>query len=203
MAGLAELLAPMLAGGNLEQLSGKLGSNNGQTSDAIAAALPMLTAALARNAAKPGGAEAINNAIERDRHDQVLDQLSGFLSGNMNGGKATSGDAILKHLLGGRRSNVENAVGNASGLDSAQITKLLATLAPLVMGALAKQKQQTPTATGAGGLADLLGGERQRLQQSGMDGLLGSLLDDDGDGDVDGADIARKGMDLLGGFLKR
>lgn len=199
MSGIADILTSALGNAQMSTLSQQLGTQPQQANQAIATALPMLMGALSKNAANPQQVENLNRVLERDRHDQLLDNVSGFLGGSMGGNKAAAGDAILGHLLGNRRGQVEQAVGQASGMDMAQVSKLLATLAPLVMGAVGKQKQQNNMSTG--GLADLLSGEKSRLDSSGLGGLLGPLLDGDGDGDFDGNDIAKKGMEMLGGFL--
>ncbi|MFH1176917.1 MAG: hypothetical protein V1750_05880 [Acidobacteriota bacterium] len=54
-----------------------------------------------------------------------------------------------------------------------------------------------------GGLAQMLGNESQRAHQAalGAMGMLGQLLDSDGDGNVLD-DIAEKGAGLLGSFLR-
>lgn len=199
MSDIANLLTSALGNSQMSTLSQQLGAQPQQANQAIAAALPMLMGALSKNASSPQQAENLNRVLERDRHDQLLDNVSGFLGGSMGSNKAAAGEAILGHLLGGKRGQVEQAVGQASGLDMAQASKLLATLAPLVMGALSKQKQQNNM--GAGGISDLLSSERNRLDSSGLGGMLGPLLDGDGDGDFDGNDIAKKGMEMLGGFL--
>ncbi|MDO8717380.1 MAG: calcium-binding protein, partial [Polaromonas sp.] len=53
----------------------------------------------------------------------------------------------------------------------------------------------------AGSLGQTLGQERERVQQQGGlgGGLLGSLLDQDGDGQVGMGDLLKMGGSLLGG----
>jgi hypothetical protein len=77
------------------------------------------------------------------------------------------------------------------------VAKLLPVLAPIVMGALGRQKRQQNL--DVGGLAGMLGAERQQIEASSpAAGLLGQLLDQDGDGSV-ADDVAKLG----GGFLSR
>ena len=72
-------------------------------------------------------------------------------------------------------------------------------LAPMVMGALGRQKRQQ--GLDAGSLAGVLGAERQQMEQSNPAmGMLGSLLDRDDDGSVVD-DIAKMGKGLLGGLF--
>jgi hypothetical protein len=81
--------------------------------------------------------------------------------------------------------------------------KLMSMVAPMVMGALGKQRKQNGLA--ASEVAGLLGQERDALQkrQPQAMGALASLLDSDGDVDVDMGDIAKHGMGLIGKLFKR
>ena len=78
----------------------------------------------------------------------------------------------------------------------------MATLAPLVLGALGKQKRQNNL--DQGGIADILGQvagmQRQRNQQqkSPLGGLINNFLDKDGDGSIID-DVAG----MLGNFMRR
>ena len=121
----------------------------------------MIVAALARNASDPAGADALNGALERDHDGSLLEDLGGFLGG---GASSSIGGAILGHVFGGQRGSVESSLGRSTGLDGASIAKLLAMLAPIVMAALAKKRGQE--GLDSGGLTDLLGGERDRMQEA-------------------------------------
>ena len=76
--------------------------------------------------------------------------------------------------------------------------KLLTSLAPVVLGALGKAQRQNNLDAGA--LAGMLGQERQQIEsrQSQAAGIMGALLDTDGDGDVDMGDLPKHGAGLLG-----
>ena len=54
-------------------------------------------------------------------------------------------------------------------------------------------------------MSAFLGQERKQIEQTGpmAAGLLGQLLDTDGDGDVNRSDIARHGAGMLGKFFSR
>jgi hypothetical protein len=88
---------------------------------------------------------------------------------------------------------------------------LLRLLAPIVMAYLAKRifgQRQSGAVAGDGSqsaspqvLGDILGREHQRVSQQGGagGGLLGAVLDRDGDGDVDFSDLLKAGGSILGG----
>jgi hypothetical protein len=177
MSGLLDGLLGQLGGPALAQVSKQLGSNDATTQNAIAAALPVLMGALAKNASNADGASALANALTKKHDGSILDDVVGAL-GNAQTGAAGAG--ILKHVLGGNQSNVAEGVAKASGLDPAKAGALLTMLAPLVMGALGKA--QRSGGLDAGGLATMLGQEKQRLPAA-AGGLL-SMLDRDGDGSI-------------------
>jgi hypothetical protein len=154
--------------------------------------------AMSKNTRNADGAGALAGALARDHDGSILDDLGGFLSQADQG----PGDGILKHVLGSDRGAVESALGQGTGLDVSQMAKLLPMLAPLIMGALGKTQRQKGLDTG--GLADLIGGETREIARRKPDGMgmLGSLLDADGDGGI-GDDLAKMGGGLLKSFLNR
>ncbi|MEZ4647450.1 MAG: DUF937 domain-containing protein [Candidatus Eisenbacteria bacterium] len=197
MSMIMDLLQQQLGGDAVKEMSRQVGADERATQNVLGAALPMLMGALARNAQSGQGAESLLGALQRDHDGSVLDNVMGYLGK----GDTADGSAILNHVLGGRQGRVEQGLAKTSGLDMGQVSKLLAMAAPLVLGALGKQQRQR--GMDANGLASLLGGERQTLEQKAPAemGLLGNLLDADGDGDVDMQDIAKKGLGMLGGLF--
>jgi hypothetical protein len=181
------------------QIASQLGASEQQSQSAVAAAIPVLMGALARNSQKSDGASALSGALERDHDGSILDDLGSFIGG---GGAAVNGAGILGHVLGGKRGQVESYVGKSSGLDAGSTAKLMEMLAPIVMGSLGAQKRSQ--GLDAGGIGDLLGNvmQQQTKQNQGSAGLLGKLLDADGDGDMTD-DLLNMGGKLLGGLFKK
>ena len=192
-------LSSLLQGAMGQQIVGaaakQLGINESQAQTAVGAAIPFLLSALNKNA-QSGGASGISNAL--NQHDgSILDNLSGFLG---QGGNMQDGLGILGHVLGANQQTVANNIGKQSGLDSAQIIKILALVAPIVMGFLGKQKQQQGLQPDgiAGLLGGLVGGTNQAAGGINLGGFE-KLLDQDGDGKLDAGDV----MGLLGNFFKK
>ncbi len=116
------------------------------------------------------------------------------------------GGDMLDQIFGGKKKRVEEAVGKSSGLDLKKVGPLLAILAPIILGALrskasagskanpGKKEQFDP-----GSITDILRGERTRVESKQGGSLIGRILDQDGDGDFDFADILKLGMRFLGG----
>ncbi|MFN8004024.1 MAG: DUF937 domain-containing protein [Acidobacteriota bacterium] len=186
------LLNDALSGDTVSQISQTIGADEGSTSNAIQAALPMLLGAMANNSANESGASSLLGALDRDHDGSALDDIAGLI-GSMGGG---SGAGILGHILGGQQNTAESHISQASGLDLGKVGPLLAILAPIVMGALGRARQQGAIG-GAGDLAGLLGGSAQQMGSgSPLMGVLSSVLDRDGDGSpVD--DV----VGMLGGLL--
>jgi hypothetical protein len=197
MAELLETLTRQLGRQGLEQISKSLGADTSSTRNAVSAVLPTLLGALARNASRPEGARDLSNALSRDHDGSILDNLGDFLGQAQSG----PGDGILGHVLGSRRPRVENALSRSTGLDAGSVGKLLVMLAPIVMGALGKKQRER--SIDPRGLSELLERERGEVERSAPQemGLLGKLLDTDGDGDVDISDIAKTGFSALNRFL--
>lgn len=193
---LLDMLQSQLAGSHAAQVSQRIGVDQATGEKAIGAALPALMAALAGNARRKDGATKLAEALERDHDGSILDDLPGFLTR----GNTKDGEGILKHALGARRPAVEAEVARQTGLDRQAISGLLPLLAPLVMGALGRQKRQA--GLDPNGLSSMLAGEGQRAREvaPGVMGLLGSLLDDEGDG-LDAGDLADAGKKFLGGLM--
>jgi hypothetical protein len=197
MASIMDSLSQILDSGAVGQIADELGVDQATAQNAVSAAIPMIVGGLARNAADPGGADALHGALTRDHDGGLLDDLSGFLGG---GTAASTGMSILGHLFGGRQGGVASTLGQSTGLDGATAAKLLAMLAPVVMAALGKARAQH--GLDSGGLTDMLGGARAQMEQSspGAFGMLSSILDSNHDGSV-ADDVARLGGDLLGGLF--
>lgn len=182
MSGLLDGLMQQLDPRTMQQVGTELGTDPATTQSAVSTAMPVLLAALARNASNPAGATALAGALDRDHAGAGLGGIASMLGGAQGG----AGQKILGHILGGGQPAVAQSLGTATGLDSGRTMKLLAMLAPLVLAYLARQKQEK--GLDAGGLGSMLGTERDRLQtQTQGGGALGglmSMLDRDKDGSV-------------------
>lgn len=199
-----------LSGPMLQQIGQQLGTGQTQTAGAIAAALPMILGAMGRNARQPQGAEALFGALSRDHQGAAGTGLGDILGAVLGGGQSRQTDGLgqLGHIFGGRQQQAVSGLGQATGLGNERAQMLMKILAPIVMAYLAKrmfsggQQQAGMQQAGAPNiLGDILGQEeRQVRQQGGLGGgLLGAVLDRDGDGDVDMGDILKAGMGMMGG----
>lgn len=207
MASLTHDLASQLQGAPVQQVAQQLGIDPAQASSAVGAALPLLMGALGRNASQPEGAQALFGALQKDHAGGDLGSVLGAVLG---GGQSrqTDGAGILGHIFGGNQERAQAGVAQATGLQSGQAGQLLKILAPIVMAYLAKRMFQQREGAQAGAanadpdvLSGILGQEQQEIRQQGGPGggLLGAVLDQDGDGQLGIGDLMKIGGGLLGG----
>ena len=191
MNAISQIITQQLSGTASRQIAARLGISESTANTAVQLAVPLILTALARNASKPEGAEALHQAVATDHDGSVLDNLMGYL-GNP---EAANGSGILGHVLGGQRPSVENNLAQATGLDQSSAGSLMELVAPLVMGAVGRTQQQN--GLDSSGLAQYLGEQQQQTAEPGMMGTLSSMLDSNQDGDVKD-DLAR----IAGNFFK-
>ena len=176
---LTEMLTQQLAGGAVAQISNKLGIDQGTAGKAVAIALPLLIAALARNTSTPSGANALDQAVARDHDGSILDDIGGFL----NSGNTADGAGILGHVFGNQQNSVEGALAQRTGLDAGSAGQLLAMVAPLVLGGVGKTRMEQ--GLDANSLSAYLGDQHQAQNAPpDMMGMLGGFLDANQDGSV-------------------
>ena len=198
---LIDLLQSQLSGNVIDQLSNQIGEEKEKTEVATSGIISMLTAALAKNAASPGGASALASALDTDHDGSILDNIGELLGGSMNNNRAANGAGILKHVLGGKQGNAIDAISKMSGLSGDKTGNLMTMLAPIVLGMLGKQKRQNNM--DQSGLSDMLSRSVKSASNQRQEmGLLGKLLDRDGDGSVMD-DIAGMGLKTLGNLFRK
>ena len=190
-------------GGQVAQNAGsQLGLNAKQSQSAIAALLPAISSALKNNTQSPQGLQSLLGALQSGQNAQFLDKADLYNSPDIR----NQGNAILGKLFGSKEVSraVAGQAAKQSGIGADIPKKMLPMVATMAMGSLTKQSQQPSMASQlaglalgggqqSGGLGSLLGAltggnaRRQRgyqqQQQQGM-GILGKMLDADGDGNV-------------------
>ncbi len=210
MAGILDLLNSDLGKTIISGVAGSTGQDQGKTGGLLSMALPVLMKAMERNASTPQGAEGLMGAISGKHNGNILDNLSGLFGGGVDDGVKQDGSKILGHILGNKRSGVEQVLGQKAGMDTGAVADILKVAAPILMGVLGKQASQNNVSS-AGDLSGLLGGLLGGASQTGPvtneQNFLEKMLDSDGDGsiidDVAGMVLgqATKGKGGLGGLL--
>jgi len=201
---LLDLVKGQLGDQVIEHLSKEVRADKETTNAAVDGAIATMISALSKNAQKPERAQSLMNALDRDHDGSILDNIAALVSGggrSQENARATNGLGILDHMLGGKADNVVNMISKGSGLNILKSSKLLTMLAPIVMGALGKTKRQQ--GLDAGGLMGLLSGTVKQATEKRNDmGIIGKILDSDGDGSITD-EIAGLGMKALGSLFRR
>lgn len=226
MSGLVDAVMAQIGGNEIDAIAQRFGMSTGQAQAAIEQTLPLMVGAMAKNASTPQGAQALHTALGDHADADLGGLLGGLLGGGQTGGGLGSladavlgslggspsppprgggidsglggvGGAILGHIFGNRRGQAEQGLGQTTGLGGANAGQLMAMLAPIVMAVLARMNRQNGMSPGD--LGDLLGSETRRTREAGGigGGLLGAVLDRDGDGDVDLSDLLNVGGSVI------
>jgi hypothetical protein len=203
MSGLLELLNSPMGKQIISGVSGSTGQSESATGSLLSMAMPVLMGAMKKNVQTPEGAAGLMGALSSKHNGSILDNLGGLFDGGVDESVQQDGAGILGHLLGGNQANVENALSQKSGMDAGSVGQILKVAAPILMGVLGKQKQQSGVSDANGMnalLGSMLGGQPQENQS-----LISSLLDADGDGsildDVAGMVLGGKKSGGIGGLL--
>jgi hypothetical protein len=159
-----DILGTLLASarnGSLSQAAQSRGVDSSGVEALLKQLVPALTNGVKQNAASKDGLNNLTRALTQGNHQRYLDDKSALDSA----AAVDDGNNILGHILGSKdvsRQLAARAAGN-TGIDVDTIKKLLPVIAAATMGAMSKGKQSS---------------------SSGLSGMLGGLLDADGDGSV-------------------
>lgn len=220
MSNLTNQVLDRLDPSSIQAIAAQLGIDPSQAQAAIQQAVPLVVGGLARNAATDDGATAIHDAATAHSGldiGSILGSVLGgagggsILGGMLGGGASNAGGtsqtggidpgAILGSIFGSRQDQATQGLGQASGLGTQNAGQLLAILTPIVMSVLGQLSQRQ--GLNPGGLGGALAQENQRIQQGGNGGLLGAVLDQDGDGQLGLGDLLKVGAEMLGGARGR
>jgi hypothetical protein len=178
MNAITQMITQQLSGGAVRTIAQRFGVSESQANAAVQIGVPLILTAMARNASQPQGAESLHQAINNDHDGSIFNNLMGYL-GNP---QSANGAGILGHVFGPQQPTIENNLAQATGMDQTSAGGLLATIAPMVMGAVGQTQQQN--GLDASGLSNLLNSQQQQAQANapGVMGMLGSMLDQNQDG---------------------
>ena len=211
MAGmnLLDMIMQASGGAAAQQAGSQLGLNQSQTQSAVAALLPAISSALKKNTSSPQGLAQLLGALQNGKHSQYLDDPQTMARPET----IADGNAILGHLFGSKEVSraVAGRAAEQTGIGADVLKKMLPMVASMAMGGLSQQTQQPSMQSqlaklaigqmtgggqqaSSGGLGGLLGGllgggqakqqrQVQQQHQQGL-GLLGKMLDADGDGNI-------------------
>jgi hypothetical protein len=178
MNAITQIITQQLSGNASRTIAQRFGISESTANTAIQMAVPLILAAMARNASQPQEAQNLHQAVANDHDGSIFDNLMGYL-GNP---QSANGAGILGHVFGNQQPAIQNNLAQATGMDQSSAGGLLETLAPLVMGSLGKAQQEN--GLDASGLSNLLNNQQQEAQANAPDAMsmLSSMLDQNKDG---------------------
>ena len=161
-------LLGQLQGAPLQGMAAQLGADTETTSNAIAAALPMLMGAMSANARRPGGADSLLGALQRDHSGAGALDMGSLLGGMLGGGgqQGGAGAAILGSLLSGQ-GGAAGALGSllgGGGRQSAGAGALGSILGSVLGNAAAPASRQLD----AGGILGNIFGKSRASAEAGL-----------------------------------
>jgi hypothetical protein len=144
-----ETLLNAQGGGAVQQMGQQLGLTPAQTTTALSALLPALATGFQRNIQSPGGTESLASALETGHHQRYLENPA-MLNDPTS---MADGNGILSHIFGGKEVSrqVASRAAQQTGIGEGVLKQMLPMAAALLMGSMARQSNQVPSAAAAGG----------------------------------------------------
>ena len=164
-------------GSAVRQLGSQLGLDDAQTTSALSALVPALSAGLRQNLQSPQGLSGLASALSSGNHQRYIDDPAVL----GDAGTLADGNGILGHVLGSKdvSRQVAARASAQTGIGSDVMKRMLPLVATLVMGAMSRQTAQggsLTAGTGGGGLLEMLGGALDRNRDgSALDDITGML----------------------------
>jgi hypothetical protein len=154
-------------GGPVQSAALRLGVDGDRAQTLLKTLVPALSGGIRKNTVTKAGVESLSKALRTGNHQRYLDDPAAL----SDAAAVTDGNAILGHFFGSKdvSRKVAAEAAAATGLDLGVVKRFLPLAAAATMGALSK-------ASAAG---SQLGG-----RDTDGPGLIGRLLDSDGDGSI-------------------
>ncbi len=179
---ITQLLETALASGAADKLATKLGVESSVAKKMIALGAPVLLSQLSKNAETEEGANSLYNAL--DKHTAAKTDIDDDDS---------EGQKIIGHVFWDEKESTAAKIAKEAGVSKEQAGGALASLAPLLLGALGEEKSK-------GGLTlDNLSwilSSTSKNSRSMLESLAVNLLDKNNDGDYKD-DLLRMGANWL------
>jgi hypothetical protein len=172
MESMVGMLMSHLSGDNLSMIGKLVGGDSNSAKSILSTAVPLLMGVMANTAAKPGGADTLARMTEGGKLDSVVDNTGGYLQNP----DVAGGTNILSSLLGGQQGTVVAMIAQKTGFSTESIGKVLAVVAPLVVGFVGKMMRQQNMDTSA--LTSFLG-EQSKMALAGAPdatGIMNTLM---------------------------
>ncbi len=146
------LLGTVISTKSTDGIGSAAGVSGDQTRSVLTAALPALLSGAMAQSNGSGTAAGFANALNQHAASNTND-LSAYLS-NVD---TNDGEKIVNHLLGSNANSVISQIAKESGVKKADVKKVLAAAAPLLMSLLGKEVNSQQQANSSAGVASIMG----------------------------------------------
>ena len=181
---LVDTILNSLGGNTGRSLADALGADEQDTSRAVKAAVPALLGSLGALASKPDGANNLWSALQKV-DDNVVGNFANMLVPGKQDSLIKTGSGLLEGLLGKvSLGALLSVLAKFLGGKTALVTKLLPMLAPFILGSISKSVKSG--GLDLGGLVKMLAGQKNNIASAMPAGLLNSLSEAQGLGDLAG-----------------
>jgi len=172
-ANLMSVVMQFLTPDMMAKIASYLGLDRSIAQKAIGGAVPALLSSLADVASTPNGARQLGNALAQQQPGS-LENFKSLIGGSSPNTLADTGSSLLSGLFGGSAlDTMAQAIGKFAGIGEGSGKSLLGMLGPMVLGVLSQH--QRSTGLDAGGLASLLGSQKDQLTAAIPSGLADQL----------------------------
>jgi hypothetical protein len=172
-ANLVSVVMQFLTPDMIAKIASALGLERSVAQKAIGGAVPALLASLADVASTPNGARQLSSTLAQQQSGS-LDGLKNLIGGSGQNALAETGSSVLSGLFGGGALDaMAQSIGKFAGVDASSGKSIVAMLGPVVLGALGQQ--QRSAGLDAGGLASLLGSQKDQIAAAIPSGLADQL----------------------------
>jgi hypothetical protein len=172
-ANLMSVVMQFLTPDMMAKIATCLGLDRSIAQKAIGGAVPALLSSLADVASTPNGARQLGSVLAQQPAGS-LENLKSLIAGPTANTLADTGSSLLSGLFGGGAMNtMAQSIAKFAGIGEGSGKSLLGMLGPVVLGALSQH--QRSTGLDAGGLASLLGSQKDQLMAAIPSGLADQL----------------------------
>jgi Bacterial protein of unknown function (DUF937) len=172
-ANLVSVVMQFLTPDMIAKIASALGLDRSVAQKAVGGAVPALLSSLTDVASAPNGARQLSSTLAQQQ-PASLESLKSLIGGPGQNKLAEAGSSMLSGLFGGGTlDTLAQTIGKFAGTDGGSAKSLLGMLSPLVLGALVQQQRNA--GLDAGGLASLLGSQKDQIAAAIPSGLADQL----------------------------
>ena len=186
---ISEMMGELNKESSIQALGSKTGVDASILPKLAVVAIPLILRALSKNAESKAGKDSLSDALEKHK-GQTKDVSS--IEDVFKKVDTDDGDKILDHAFGDK-DKVVDQIAAQTGISKSEVAKVLASMAPMILGMLADKKdadgvakqtdifskQAEETATSNFDITDLFpkqSGTTTPSATGGLGGILGSIL---------------------------